>query len=296
MRELPTSKIALVTYLDLPQDIHSDSYPQLKESLDVFLHLANKSFSFVRVYNRETIQIAYPESKELTADFRPIYSDKLCANSIKFPESWLEVGMMRWKPYLILDAIKIFQHKVDYIFYHDINLKKYPNYVDNISHAEKNYFDIFNDSDLVVFESEYKPLLKDCKRMLLDNFFGASAKTAKYFPGFWAGAIAVKPNQIGTQLIQEWCDACTVENCAPLPDSPTPYNGYKWHSQEQAVLSLLVYKWRHSPYAIKINFASHRLIFNKYNIIHYLLSRLSLIFSITLKSFLGKVENETLKK
>ncbi len=268
MREIKNlGKVALVTFLDLPTDTSSKEYFQLKTSLELFLELAKESFSYIKIYDKKKMQEAYPGDRTLTYDYRSHYKRLLEKKKIRFPQSWLEMGLMRWKPYLVVDALKEFNSKVDYVFYHDINLLKYPSYKLNISQKEEDYLNLFSGSDFLIFETEYKPLLKDCKRILIDEFIGRS-EFCKYKQGYWAGALAVRTNNTGLAMAIRWCELATVDNCAPLPDSDDRFDGFKWHSQEQAVLSLLTYEWKKSKIKFRVITAPSRSIFKRFKLLY----------------------------
>jgi hypothetical protein len=268
-------RVALITYLNLPADRSSKEYLQLKTALDLFLELAQGSFSYIKVYDKKKLEEAYPADTTLTHDYREYYSKALEEKKMKFPESWLEMGLMRWKPYLLVDALKEFNSKVDYVFYHDINIFKYPCYKQNISKKEKDYLNLFRGSDFLIFETEYKPFLKDCKRLLIDRYFG-SDPYSKYQQSYWAGAFAVKANDNGLSMALNWCEMATVDNCAPLPDIENRFDGFKWHSQEQAVLSLLVYEWKRLKLNLRVLVAPKRSIFKKFKFIYKIDMRLKM--------------------
>lgn len=216
-----------------------DAGPDLSSQARRFLRLTKKHFSTVTIFSTKDLILEDPTWRETLRDFsQDIRNDPDFSEEVVWNEVWSRVGLMRWKPRLILDFL--LSERVsdgDIVMYHDIDVEKYPVYVEGISHWARWVRRKIEAVDVLVFEDSGTLLSEDTKPELIEFYFGDSANPK--WTHVWAGALAVKKTSFGLEFVRFWNEECTVANLWPISSSAC--QGFLKHSHEQAVLGCLYY-------------------------------------------------------
>jgi hypothetical protein len=126
------------------------------------------------------------------------------------------------------------------IFYHDINIARYPEYLYRIEDWSDYIKSKMNGYSVLLFNDNNMKIYHDTKQELLQRYLG-SENNWNHLHHIWAGALAIRNDDFGKRFLEEWVGICSkVENVSPITDF-SKYPGYIWHSQEQACLSVLYY-------------------------------------------------------
>ena len=155
---------------------------------------------------------------------------------------WEKMGFLAWKPFLLSallhdDAIRT----GDVIFYHDVNLRKYPAYSRTPAEWRAVSLRILDELGCDIFSPEAVRLESDTKAFLVRRYLHESAGLERVV---WAGMIVCRKSSQSLEFIDEWRAMCEdIDNLSPLPN-PNPYVGAHWHAVDQAVLGVLALKWK----------------------------------------------------
>lgn len=157
---------------------------------------------------------------------------------LKWNRSWARMGLISWKPRMILD--RLLNDDVsegDLVYYHDSNAEKYPDYLHGIDKSRAWLIRSMKDSDLLLFRDNRAKLISDTKPELWKKFF--ELEEAKHLHHIWAGALAVRKSPEGIHFISHWDSMVTdIENILPISTGSTS-EGFEIHSPDQAILGCL---------------------------------------------------------
>ena len=154
--------------------------------------------------------------------------------------NWAATNGFLWKPALIkLVLNKSFILENDILIYHDFNIKKYPDHLERIlqlpNHVRKK---LINSS--VITEIGLSALSHGVKKEVLDKYLQISGDNHLIFSGRF---IAFKKNQQSKDFCNEWLKLLSIEeNRSQITKYPYKKN-FIWHTQDQAILSVLIYLW-----------------------------------------------------
>lgn len=180
--------------------------------------------------------------KNLIKDYS-LLKDFYYQNNYKINDYWLKIGMLSWKPRFIYDCLKSINDD-EILLYHDINYLKYPQYLNGIAEWSLLLNKYHKKKDICLFRDSYKPLLLDCKSILIDGIKTNNYINKKYLPGFWAGMISFKKTKESLLFLERWMDITeNINNVAPHPDYDlkTRNKGYIWHAHDQSTLAVCYY-------------------------------------------------------
>lgn len=166
----------------------------------------------------------------------------LLKKGVKYPDSWNHIGCWKWKPLIINHILKKIPEG-SFLLYHDINMKKYPEYIENISICPTYFTSLMDKKSVLLMSQGYKPLLADSKRYILKKY-NMDSILLRYLPGFWSGCIAFVKNNKSLDFCAEWVKYVTDDNFFPLPDvaHKNKFKRFVHHSSCQASLALTYYK------------------------------------------------------
>ena len=157
--------------------------------------------------------------------------------NFRWNENWAALNFLQWKPMLIYEQL-VNSEKIkfgDIIFYHDVNVTKYPEYLINIEDWPKFLSSKMKGKSILLFNDNNTPLRVDCKKELIDKY---QCEKFEHKAHTWAGALAVRKDPNGIKFIHDWVKMVDqLENISPIT-SYGDRDGYYWHSQEQACLSI----------------------------------------------------------
>jgi hypothetical protein len=180
-------------------------------------------------------------------------------SSFAWNENWAALNFLQWKPALIYEELMNSKNINfgDILFYHDVNVTKYPEYLKNIEKWPKFLLSNMRNKSILLFNDNNMLLRVDCKKELIDKYkceeFENEAHT-------WAGAIAIRKDENGIKFINEWVKMVNdLDNVSPI----TNYGdreGFYWHSQEQACLSILFFLNSEKSFVKKIFLYNQRAI------------------------------------
>lgn len=157
------------------------------------------------------------------------YSPELRVNN-----SWAKMGLLRWKPRLIMDFLSSTDvSEGDIVLYHDADTEKYPDYLFGVERWAKWLRRRMRGLDVLCFDDNHAPLASDAKPELFDVIPQIPSESRPHH--IWAGAIAVRKSPGGLEFVSRWFELCTFDNVSPITKLPTP-EGFVQNSVDQAVL------------------------------------------------------------
>jgi len=181
--------------------------------------------------------------KKIFTDQRE-YMKKMTQNStLKWNHNWAALNFIEWKPNLIDHMLNIEpkENSGEIFIYHDVNLKKYPDYLKNIK-KWKNWISAkIKNNHIILFNDDSLPLKVDCKQEIIDKY---SLNKFENNHHIWAGAIIIKNSNISKKFIKQWCLITADINNRSQFTNFFNKNEPRAHSQEQTCLKVLYYLWK----------------------------------------------------
>lgn len=171
------------------------------------------------------------------------YKNKFKPNISYYNKSWYSTGWQVWKP-LALNLILKNQKDGDILFFHDINIIKYPFYKKNLLLGNDSiikFLEKEKDKSIFLFYECYKPLYFDIKYESIIKF---NLNSNLYRSGIWAGSILLRNNKNSRKFIESWSknsqtdliSASEYEYCSKFFNPR-----FVQHAPEQAVLNLCLF-------------------------------------------------------
>ncbi|MCP9809740.1 hypothetical protein KBY58_09875 [Cyanobium sp. HWJ4-Hawea] len=236
-------KTFLITYCGA-ENADSTLREQLASSVQKFSALGRKRGFEVIVWNEQLIRQKIDNHQDILKDYYPDYSDECEIQGVRLNKQWLNAGLFLWKPSIIKHTLEKKLEEGDVLVYLDCNLNKFPCYRQLIDLGPEYLRAKLNKKSILLAVDKYRPLCRDVKYQVLSANLSHYQECGRYLPGFWAGFMAIKKNKYSSLFITKWHKICSIENLAPLPDVPVEsrFEEYKWHSQEQSMLSVVYYQ------------------------------------------------------
>ena len=129
------------------------------------------------------------------------------------------------------------------IIFHDINLTKYPTYKNNLITSKNLFSRSLKNKSIVCIKDSYFSLSIDCKQEVIQKYLGSEGKTLSHI---WSGCIGLKKNKISLSFCKEWIKLTEIDMNRNQLTNFDNFKDFKWHSQEQATLSILFYMWKYN--------------------------------------------------
>ena len=170
-----------------------------------------------------------PELKRLSSS----YPD------LRYNPAWARVGYLGWKPAAILHWLESGEIPFGHLLvYRDVDIRRYPEYLENRREFVKWVFKKSENRDLVLFSDYSRPYSRDIRPDLLGKAPKVMFSEVLFPRPIWAGLIAVRNTSTAREFIREWSRRCTPESLTPFFHGPVP-SDFIWHSGEQSILNLL---------------------------------------------------------
>jgi hypothetical protein len=227
----------------------SDRGLDLSDQKETLFALLNDDFSTTTAYSPTQLIRMNAEWLTIFEDKREYMNHALekTGDNIRWNENWAALNFLLWKPALINYVLK-HDDRIQYgdtVFYHDVDIKKYPAYLYDIKKWQTYIKNKIANRSVLLFNDNNTRLVKDVKMELLLKSF-EDIHSAKYLHHIWAGALAIKKNDYGLQFADRWMELTEIlENRSQLTKYSTE-KGFYWHSQEQACLSVLYHNEKQS--------------------------------------------------
>jgi len=172
------------------------------------------------------------------------YMKKLTQNSnVKWNHSWAALNFLEWKPNLLDHILNISkkENSEDVFIYHDVNLKKYPDYLKNVKKWKNWIPNKIKNNHIILFNDDNLPFKTDCKKEVIDKY---SLNELEDNHHIWCGIIIIKNTDISKKFIKQWCLLTADINNRSQYTNFSKKKGFESHSQEQACLTVLYYLWK----------------------------------------------------
>lgn len=222
-----------------------DNGVNLTVAKDIFLNENLKLFDNVILYTpRELIKKNKKwESILFNKKFYNLHKrTKQRKNSINY--QWIKLNSLLWKPAIIIETLKNSDIPNDsIIIYHDINLLKYPFYIDNFKILKEKFIELLKNKSIALCRDSFFKLSIDCKQELIRNYLGSNGDTLFHI---WAGCIGLRKNESSYKFFRYWFDMTSIDANRSQLTKFSSYPDFAWHSQEQATLSVAFYKWKYN--------------------------------------------------
>ena len=264
-------KVILVSFFTegYPHDYGLD----LKKEKIKFEIIGNRYFDKVLIYSPRDLLRKNKLWEEL------LYNQDYLNKHIKFSKenpnsiniNWAKLNGLLWKPALLKMVLedKTIKEK-DIIVYSDINVSRYQNYLKNLEILPKLVKRKLKKKSIMLCQDSFRRLASDHKEELLYKYLGIQGN---FHRGFWAGCIGFKKDNIARTFSKIWYELSLIEENRSQITRYINKKYFRWHSQEQATLSVLSFLWlsnKNRRFILKVN-AFRRLIRPNWPIRNYII-------------------------
>ena len=264
-------KVILVSFFTegYPHDYGLD----LKKEKIKFETIGNRYFDKVLIYSPRDLlrKNKFWEKLLYNQDYlnKHIKFSKDNPNSINI--NWAKLNGLLWKPALLKMVLEDKTIKEnDIIVYSDINVSRYQNYLKNLEILPKLVKRKLKKKSIMLCQDSFRRLASDHKEELLYKYLGIQGN---FHRGFWAGCIGFKKDNIARTFSKIWYELSLIEENRSQITRYINKKYFRWHSQEQATLSVLSFLWlsnKNRRFILKVN-AFRRLIRPNWPIRNYII-------------------------
>ena len=264
-------KVILVSFFTegYPHDYGLD----LKKEKIKFETIGNRYFDKVLIYSPRDLLRKNKLWEKLLYDQdylnKHIKFSKENPNSINI--NWAKLNGLLWKPALLKMVLEDKTIKEnDIVVYSDINISRYQNYLKNLEILPKLVKRKLKKKSIMLCQDSFRRLASDHKEELLYKYLGIQGN---FHRGFWAGCIGFKKDNIARTFSKIWYELSLIEENRSQITRYINKKYFRWHSQEQAtlsVLSFLLLSNKNRRFILKIN-AFRRLIRPNWPIRNYII-------------------------
>ena len=264
-------KVILVSFFTegYPHDYGLD----LKKEKIKFETIGNRYFDKVLIYSPRDLLRKNKLWEKLLYDQdylnKHIKFSKENPNSINI--NWAKLNGLLWKPALLKMVLEDKTIKEnDIVVYSDINISRYQNYLKNLEILPKLVKRKLKKKSIMLCQDSFRRLASDHKEELLYKYLGIQGN---FHRGFWAGCIGFKKDNIARTFSKIWYELSLIEENRSQITRYINKKYFRWHSQEQATLSVLSFLWlsnKNRRFILKIN-AFRRLIRPNWPIRNYII-------------------------
>jgi hypothetical protein len=222
-----------------------DSGQNLIKEERKFRRLISPYFDHYVSYTPRSISPDGPAAVRSCADYSEWLANHPRRNELgRYCAGWAKLGFMGWKPYIIKKMLmRKDVRNGDIIFYHDVNISKYPVYRECMKEWPALSLRVLDELDCDVFVPAGDRLKAGAKTSLLRKYLGTAGKAADG-PGLWGALIVIRKSPASIRFVNEWLKISSrLDDLSPLPN-PRPHKQFYWHCPEQATLAVVVELWR----------------------------------------------------
>ena len=264
-------KVILVSFFTegYPHDYGLD----LKKEKIKFETIGNRYFDKVLIYSPRDLLRKNKLWEKL------LYNQDYLNKHIKFSKenpnsiniNWAKLNGLLWKPALlkmVLEDKTIREN--DIVVYSDINVSRYQNYLKNLEILPQLVKRKLKKKSIMLCQDSFRRLASDHKEELLYKYLGIQGN---FHRGFWAGCIGFKKDNIARTFSKIWYELSLIEENRSQITRYINKKYFRWHSQEQATLSVLSFLWlsnKNRRFILKVN-AFRRLIRPNWPIRNYII-------------------------
>ncbi len=264
-------KVILVSFFTegYPHDYGLD----LKKEKIKFETIGNRYFDKVLIYSPRDLLRKNKLWEKL------LYNQDYLNKHIKFSKenpnsiniNWAKLNGLLWKPALLKMVLEDKTIKEnDIVVYSDINVSRYQNYLKNLEILPKLVKRKLKKKSIMLCQDSFRRLASDHKEELLYKYLGIQGN---FHRGFWAGCIGFKKDNIARTFSKIWYELSLIEENRSQITKYINKKYFRWHSQEQATLSVLSFLWlsnKNRRFILKVN-AFRRLIRPNWPIRNYII-------------------------
>ncbi len=264
-------KVILVSFFTegYPHDYGLD----LKKEKIKFETIGNRYFDKVLIYSPRDLLRKNKLWEKL------LYNQDYLNKHIKFSKenpnsiniNWAKLNGLLWKPALLKMVLEDKTIKEnDIVVYSDINVSRYQNYLKNLEILPKLVKRKLKKKSIMLCQDSFRRLASDHKEELLYKYLGIEGN---FHRGFWAGCIGFKKDNIARTFSKIWYELSLIEENRSQITKYINKKYFRWHSQEQATLSVLSFLWlsnKNRRFILKVN-AFRRLIRPNWPIRNYII-------------------------
>ncbi len=161
-------------------------------------------------------------------------------NKILWNKNWAKLNFLLCKPELIFEELtdnkKI--KEGDIIFFHDVNVKKYPIYLKRLKFLKKYIDRSMSEKSILLFRDNLVQTSVDIKSEIIQKYLGCDGKKLFHI---WSGSLAIKNDSYGRSFAKMWLDISREkENRSQFTNKKQPKEFY-WHAIDQSTLTITYY-------------------------------------------------------
>ncbi len=162
-----------------------------------------------------------------------------------------KIGFLRWKPYIILDAMNR-SEEGDIIYYRDCNVIKYPAILNGVHDTRSTVSELLQHDDIFVPAENSLLLPQHVKREVITAMLplGLTEDDPRIQkrPLLNASIIIVRNTVKTRYLMKEWFDWCLDDHLLQSSfDETLQTDAFRWNTQEQAILNMLLLQYGYVP-------------------------------------------------
>lgn len=162
--------------------------------------------------------------------------------SFRWKKSWALLNNNLWKPRLIHEYLRTQDVAPgDIVAFHDINVGKYPHYLQNFELMPLMAQRYMKAHSVVLFTDLQMMLRCDAKQELIREYLGSDGGELHHL---WIGSLLVKNDVTGRRFIEDWLAITSIADNRSAVTDYGDYMDYVWHSPEQATASVTYYRWK----------------------------------------------------
>ena len=264
-------KVILVSFFT--EGYPHDNGLDLKKEKIKFETIGNRYFDKVLIYSPRDLLRKNKLWEKL------LYNQDYLNKHIKFSKdnpnsiniNWAKLNGLLWKPALLKMVLEDKTIKEnDIVVYSDINVSRYQNYLKNLEILPKLVKRKLQKKSIMLCQDSFRRLASDHKEELLYKYLGIQGN---FHRGFWAGCIGFKKDNIARTFSKIWYELSLIEENRSQITRYINKKYFRWHSQEQATLSVLSFLWlsnKNRRFILKVN-AFRRLIRPNWPIRNYII-------------------------
>jgi hypothetical protein len=151
------------------------------------------------------------------------------------------VGFCAWKPLIMLLEMEKMRDG-DILIYRDCNCEKYgqlKQFGDDFEKKVEKILDICKFDFFIPQESETLFLVNHVKSNVI-NDLAIDVEFTKKFPLLIANILICRKSATSIAILEDWKNNCSVDAYINGETYAEPYDGFRWYTPEQGILSVLI--------------------------------------------------------
>ncbi|MCQ9203206.1 MAG: hypothetical protein JJ845_001785 [Prochlorococcus marinus CUG1436] len=219
-----------------------DNGDDLRNAMQIYTREIKKYFESVLIYTPSILIEKNSRWINIFENQVPLIEKQIfeSKNKILWNKSWAKINHQLWKPELIFEELS-HNKKIkegDIVFYHDVNVKKYPIYLKQLKFLKQYINRNMQKKSVLLFRDNLTKTSEDTRTEIIYKYLGCDGKNLFHV---WSGCLAIKNDFHGVSFTKIWLDMTREkDNRSQFTTKKQPKEFY-WHSVDQSTLTLSYY-------------------------------------------------------